>query len=150
MTPGSLSASKLSFHLASKTPHPLDFSPAYWMLPHSLLPWFLFFLLIAGAPGPPRSVPALTFLGCSQLTVLKPISQAYDSQINTTTQASPRPCFVTHCRPGITTGTSKRHQRVNIPVQASVQGEIQVRHLPQHSNPPSVTGTPSFLSGPNP
>ena len=49
--------------------------------------------------------------------------------INTPTQASLpcEPCFVTHCPPGVTTGASKR---VNIPVLAAVQSEIQSLAIP--------------------
>ena len=36
VTWGMILSLKVSFHLASKTPHPQDFSPASWMLPHSL------------------------------------------------------------------------------------------------------------------
>lgn len=45
--------------------------------------------LITGAPGPPRSVAALSFLRCSCLRVFKPTSQACDSQIPTLTHVSP-------------------------------------------------------------
>ena len=47
------------------------------------------------------------------------------------------PSFVTHCPPGITMGASKR---VNIPVQAAVQSEIQFSSIP------CLPSLPWFLS----
>ena len=52
------------------------------------------------------------------------------------------PCFVTHCPLGITTGASKR---VNIPVQAAVQSEIQSLAIPcLPSLPLLLSPHPSF------